>query len=124
MNPSRALALQEESVEYLTPQPPYVTVGELAAAVFIGDARAAVPPNLAQGAAVAIEDAVDLAAVLGQHFAAAGGSAREGALEAALVEAKALEERSTLTKQAATERSTVDLEDRLAAERLAIEDGR
>ena len=29
---------------------------------------------------------MDLAAVLGQHFAAAGGSAREGALEAALVE--------------------------------------
>ena len=61
--------LVEKHPAYVSPTEPYYKfVAAYAAAVLLGDACHAVTPNLAQGAAVAIEDACDLAVCLKDHL--------------------------------------------------------
>ena len=71
--------LVETFPAYVAPTESYY-VSDGAAAVLIGDARAAVTPNLAQGAAVAIEDACALAVCLKKGIAdnSASGSIDTG----------------------------------------------
>ena len=56
--------LVEKHPVYVSPEKPYIITGNNMAAVLLGDSCHAVTPNLAQGAAVAIEDACDLAVCL------------------------------------------------------------
>ena len=65
--------LVEKLPFYVSPaEEPYVIAGDGAAAVLLGDSCHAVTPNLAQGAAVAIEDACDLAVCLKNHLEVSG----------------------------------------------------
>ena len=66
--------LVETHPAYVCPAEPYLIAGDnAAAAVLLGDARHAVTPNLAQGAAVAIEDACDLSVCLKNRVVDATG---------------------------------------------------
>jgi len=56
--------LVEKLPVYVSPTKPYIMAANNNAAVLLGDSCHAVTPNLAQGAAVAIEDACDLAVCL------------------------------------------------------------
>jgi 2-polyprenyl-6-methoxyphenol hydroxylase-like FAD-dependent oxidoreductase len=63
----------QQQISYLHPLPQrYTMIGESAGAVLVGDAAHAMNPDLAQGAALALEDAVTLGASLTHHSISQG----------------------------------------------------